>query len=200
MNPFDQAAALRQKLNAGDIPFRDVDFVTSLVTCAERNRISEKQMHWIGVLFDRHCAPPAPALDLSRLFALLAQARTNGLKRPFILAAGGPFDPMRLSLSKDGAAVYVKAQSSSLYLGAVRDGKFLPSREAMLGPDDRAGIVAALGAFAADPVAQAALYGHETGCCCFCARELTDKRSIAVGYGPICADHFGLPWGEAVPA
>jgi len=34
-----------------------------------------------------------------------------------------------------------------------------------------------------------------TGNCCFCRRELTDKRSTEVGYGPICADHFSLPWG-----
>ena len=31
-------------------------------------------------------------------------------------------------------------------------------------------------------------------------RALSDDRSTAVGYGPICADHFGLPWGEAAPA
>jgi hypothetical protein len=28
-------------------------------------------------------------------------------------------------------------------------------------------------------------------------RALSDDRSTAVGYGPICADHYGLPWGEA---
>jgi hypothetical protein len=25
---------------------------------------------------------------------------------------------------------------------------------------------------------------------------LNDARSIAVGYGPVCAEKFGLPWGE----
>jgi len=24
---------------------------------------------------------------------------------------------------------------------------------------------------------------------------LTDPRSVAVGYGPDCADNYGLPWG-----
>lgn len=32
--------------------------------------------------------------------------------------------------------------------------------------------------------------------CCFCRRELSDPRSMSQGYGPICASHFGLPWGE----
>ena len=32
--------------------------------------------------------------------------------------------------------------------------------------------------------------------CCFCNRALEDERSTAVGYGPICAGHFGLAWGN----
>lgn len=39
-------------------------------------------------------------------------------------------------------------------------------------------------------------YGHNTGSCSFCARHLEDKRSVSAGYGPTCADKFGLPWGE----
>jgi len=49
---------------------------------------------------------------------------------------------------------------------------------------------------------QAARFGAITGQCVFCGRRLTDERSIAVGYGPTCASHNGLPWGEKelVPA
>jgi hypothetical protein len=45
---------------------------------------------------------------------------------------------------------------------------------------------------------QAAAFGRLTGQCVFCARELTDQRSIDVGYGPVCAGKNGLPWGELV--
>lgn len=38
-------------------------------------------------------------------------------------------------------------------------------------------------------------FGVLTGTCVFCARELTDERSIEAGYGPVCADKNGLPWG-----
>jgi hypothetical protein len=41
----------------------------------------------------------------------------------------------------------------------------------------------------------AAAFGHLYGSCVFCARHLSDERSIAVGYGPDCADNNGLPWG-----
>jgi hypothetical protein len=50
--------------------------------------------------------------------------------------------------------------------------------------------------FSNNPEQVARVHGHATGNCCFCTRELTDARSVAVGYGPICASHFGLEWGE----
>lgn len=59
-------------------------------------------------------------------------------------------------------------------------------------------VLEALTALAADPAGYAAATGQRVGSCCFCARELTDARSLAVGYGPICAGHWGLPWGEGV--
>lgn len=47
---------------------------------------------------------------------------------------------------------------------------------------------------------EAAAFGHATEHCVYCARELTDNRSKAVGYGPTCAAKYDLPWGVAVPA
>ena len=49
---------------------------------------------------------------------------------------------------------------------------------------------------AENPVEVASEYGRLTGNCCFCGLRLTDARSTAVGYGAICASHYGLPWGE----
>ena len=43
---------------------------------------------------------------------------------------------------------------------------------------------------------EAAAFGHHTGQCVFCLRELTDERSVVVGYGPVCAAKRGLPWGD----
>lgn len=42
---------------------------------------------------------------------------------------------------------------------------------------------------------QAAEFGQLYGICMYCWSELTDERSIEVGYGPICANKRGLPWG-----
>jgi hypothetical protein len=41
----------------------------------------------------------------------------------------------------------------------------------------------------------ASQYGHAYGHCVFCALELTDERSVSVGYGQVCASKRDLPWG-----
>jgi hypothetical protein len=41
-----------------------------------------------------------------------------------------------------------------------------------------------------------ALTGQLTSACCFCSRLLETLESISAGYGPVCADKYGLPWGE----
>jgi len=49
---------------------------------------------------------------------------------------------------------------------------------------------------AEDPEAAAVENGFLTGACCFCRIGLHDHRSTAVGYGPICAKHYNLPWSQ----
>ena len=63
-------------------------------------------------------------------------------------------------------------------------------------PGEREWIAARLREFADDPARVAGEHGRLTGNCCFCHHTLEDARSTAVGYGPVCASHYGLPWGE----
>ena len=46
-----------------------------------------------------------------------------------------------------------------------------------------------------DPEKVASEYGKLTGNCFACHKQLTDDRSIEVGYGKVCANKFGLNWG-----
>lgn len=79
------------------------------------------------------------------------------------------------------------------YFGKISpDGEFFPSRECTRE------ITGLLNSFNLDPVTFAREFGRRTNTCCFCSRHLTDDkegRSVSVGYGPVCADKFGLPWG-----
>ncbi len=70
------------------------------------------------------------------------------------------------------------------------DGRFV-SRSS----DDSAAITA-LDKFETDPHKASALEGHATGACCFCGRELETAASVRVGYCPVCAVKYGLPWGD----
>ena len=47
----------------------------------------------------------------------------------------------------------------------------------------------------ADPVGFLAECGRAMDRCCYCNLPLEDERSKKVGYGPICAKHWSLPWG-----
>ena len=52
----------------------------------------------------------------------------------------------------------------------------------------------AIARFNENPGAFAAENGRRTGTCCFCSRLLTESRSVEVGYGPVCAEKYNLPW------
>lgn len=85
-----------------------------------------------------------------------------------------------------------KPYGTNTWYGRIElDGKFEPGRDCA--PE----VVEVLREFAADPAGTAARYGRLTGHCAFCRRELSDERSLAVGYGGTCAGHYGLPWGAA---
>ena len=77
------------------------------------------------------------------------------------------------------------------FFGAITPtGEFRPGRDV---PEALREFLARL---ASDPATVAGEYGKGSGNCCFCCKDLTDNRSVTVGYGPICAGHYGLPWGE----
>lgn len=43
---------------------------------------------------------------------------------------------------------------------------------------------------------QAKAWSNVTHACIFCGLDLTDDRSTDAGYGPVCAEKNGLPWGD----
>lgn len=71
------------------------------------------------------------------------------------------------------------------------DGNMVAGMDVMTDPQ-----IKFLERFSKDPVAIAREYAKESGHCCFCNKELTDKKSTSKGYGPVCAENYGLPWGK----
>jgi hypothetical protein len=157
-------------------------------------------------------APQAAVGDLGGVLALFAKAKTH-LKRPAILLSVPEADTsIRLTIAGERAKVpgsltvttgeYTTTndygEPARAWLGRVTvEGVYQPSREANGRTD---AIVRRLGELARDPAKVAAEHGKLTGRCCFCNHPLghgKDQRSVAVGYGPDCAKHFGVAWGEA---
>lgn len=138
------------------------------------------------------------ACNAERIVQLFAKAHEAGLQKPRIRLKAGE-QPVSFQLapptSKNPGCIYVsnglRKGQGNVYFGKITPrGEFVPSRECCNVTRD---LVVAL---ATNPVETAAAYGKLTGACCFCGRELTDGRSVAVGYGEICSDKFGLPWGD----
>jgi len=149
---------------------------------------------------DRTDNPPERKLSTEVFPELvdMMQSAADKLKHPRIvvqLDAG----TIRLSVAGERAQVpgSVNVTSDGAYedrtwYGRIHlDGRFEQSRRGA--PD---WIIGALAEFNENPAEAASLQGQRYGSCCFCRRELTTNESLAVGYGPICADHYGLPWGE----
>jgi Family of unknown function (DUF6011) len=182
------------------LPEGQRDFARNLIRQAmdpKARGLSDKQWFWVKKL-----AAPKVQVKTVDLTAL----------HDFFDAADGKFPSMvyrteagtKLRLSKAGpASKYPKSLNVTdtskkfaerVWFGRIGlDGGFTPA--ARLDQPTVTAIVAALEAFAANPTQAAAQYGFDTGECCFCAAELTDPKSKAVGYGPVCAKKWHLPWG-----
>lgn len=116
-------------------------------------------------------------------------------KISFALAdKGGPqIDLSKASASgKNPGCLYVKVGAT--YVGKINTyGAFIAVPKVDPGLVQQ--VLQALQALSHDPVGVAAAYGKLTGHCCFCSTPLKTKESLEVGYGPVCADAYHLPWG-----
>lgn len=125
----------------------------------------------------------AATVEIDRVATALATAKASGLKWPKLRLADFVFS-LAGDNSRNAGAIYVK-DHDDLYLGKIADGRFTRSRDCST--ERETAILAA----AADPHAAAIAYGHQTGVCACCGRELTNAESVALGIGPICRGKFG---------
>ena len=173
------------------LPEKDREFAASLAEgVAKRGAASSKQQYWLDTLFARASAPapqaPRQIDNMAGILSLFARAGSK-LKHPALtfsveetairLSVAGPASkfPGSINITSEGAYA-----DRDWYGRIRRDGAFEPARNAPAGLGDL------LSRFSAGPLAVAAEQGKRTGACCFCNRRLTDKRSTALGYGPVC--------------
>lgn len=156
-------------------------------------------------LFDtpRYTPRPADVVGVGSVLGvveLLNRAKAAGLLFPKLWLQLPDATPLRISIAgqRSNTPGYLILTDGKPFGENRFFGRISPAGQFELGRDGdpvRQALVALLAKLAAEPAKVAAEFGHVTGHCCFCSLKLTDERSVAVGYGKICAGKFGLPWG-----
>ena len=181
---------------------KDRSFAQSLIDGFYKyGRFSDRQEPWVIKLIDRakresrESGQPKQSLDLTKINEMFDTAKGNGLKRMslrFLDEAGAQFSVSpAAATSRNAGMLYVKSADDG-YLGKIdQQGVFHGAWNTAGDATTKA--QAALVEFSRDPVGKSKLYGKLTNSCCYCGKELNDPRSVMAGYGPICADNWGLP-------
>lgn len=209
--PDDELAAFVTQ-HGDKLPPRDADFAQAVIGTIRRKGVgaSEKQRAVLEkfaavITGDRPTQPSqtrqeVPIGDFAPIMALFDTALER-LKRPAITLNMAGLD-IKLSVASERASRpgTINVAEPSERMGE-RDrwfGRILKNGHFEVSPRENIpqGLIAGLTRFAADPPGVAAEYGRLTGKCCFCNRALEDERSTRVGYGPTCADNYGMPWGN----
>ena len=141
--------------------------------------------------------PKASVVHLGNgVFAALRRmfdkASESGLKYPKIRFAFGNIH-VKMTVASGRAKVPGSINVVNLDDRDMWYGRIVKGDDFEKGRDCTDAVVEFLKKFSADPVGEAAAYGKTTGNCCFCHKELTHQSSIEWGYGPICAEKWGLP-------
>ena len=193
----------------GELSDRDKSFANDLLNGKwgyhKKGKLSDKQMHWIGVLYTRalglESKPEEETVgNLDGLISLFAEAKANKLKYPKItLEIKG--EPLKFTLAGPNAKAPGTINvtdggpygDNKWYGRVTKDGVWTPS--SAVTPELRTLIARTLTKFSEDPKSAAMSYGHQSSNCCFCNKQLDTTESVSAGYGPVCASKWGLPWG-----
>ena len=138
-------------------------------------------------------AKPKAKVDFSGIRKPLTTAKETKLVRPVLRTVDEDSDKVFVfSLAKPDSKnpnfVYVKEDGE--YLGKISpEGEFFGWRTPKESVDALVRV--------SENISEATIkYGRKTGKCGCCGRGLTVKASILSGLGPICADKYGIEYGE----
>jgi len=200
----------------------DLEFAMSLIASFKKYKgLTPKQAPWVGKLIAKavptqqvqaaHIAAPSVNVgDMTGVQALFAKAKAH-LKYPKItLQVGHKSVVLSLAGEKSKYPGHIHVAGPGKYPHREFYGRITPTgqwqcsvlttNETMLAWLEQLRIL--LVNFAQHPDSIAAVHGQMTGHCCFCGKVLglgEEKRSVLIGYGPVCATHYGLKdiWDHA---
>lgn len=183
----------------------DAKFATDLVRYYEaRSFLSEKQITWVNRLLaradgnaTREDTKVESIFDGSKLRGLFDKA-TETLKYPAInykneKVQGGNIHIYRAG-SNSKTPGWLLITNGAKYPSGIVFGSIDLKGHGKFRKDIRPEVKTIVLKVASDPVGTAKVTGIKYSNCCFCKLELTNPISLHHGYGPICAEKWGLPW------
>lgn len=203
MSEIEAIKGLTEELNW--LAPSDKAFAASLLKAySEKGTLTAKQWPWVHKLYARAVIAAEGGSDmkstqvgdLKGLEALFDKVKGK-LKKPAIVLQVENVGAVRLTVATSRAMkpgsinVATRNETGNVWFGRVDKGVFEASRKI----ETPAAVIEMLKGLAVNPAGVAATHGKLTASCCFCNRALTTKESTSVGYGEICANNYGLPWG-----
>lgn len=191
----------------------DAKFASDLIASFKKyKKLTPKQEPWVGKLIERATAPaPAPVATVNvggfnGVIALFNAAKghlkypkitLSCLGKPVTLAVAGNMSKAPGTINVMGEGKYPDRE----WFGRVTpDGQWSPAKS--VSAEMLTALTALLTEFSSNPAGVAKAHGKLTGNCCFCNKALfgEDGKSVAAGFGPVCAEHYGLKteWKLAV--
>ena len=178
---------------------KDQKFATDLYAGYQRQGgLSPKQWHWVGVLRDRVSEVEPIYGSFNAILVMFRLAAANGgLKRPkirlmshegrFVQLNFDPEETNRVKVFVDGW----QGHGIRKYAGERSDDMIKPYTSDRMTPD----VKAIIQELALDPAKTARAMAAKLSACMYCGQRLSDAPSKEVGYGPVCAANYELPWG-----
>jgi hypothetical protein len=202
MNLSENVAKLASLVPA--LKANDAKFASDLVASFKNyGSLTPKQEPWIERLIARAVAPVAPVAQaavsvgsFANVVALFNTAKESGLKFPKVrLSVGGTKVVLSLNGKNSKAPGYVSISGEGTYPNRAYYGRVSPDGAFQPFKSGLTGLVELLTEFSANPARVAKDHGKLTGNCCFCNKVLglgKEQRSVLVGFGPDCAENYGL--------
>lgn len=181
---------------------RDRDFASSLWEQFQNTHsLSPKQWPWVLTLRDRVVEAEPIYGDFNAVHVMFRLSKDK-LKRPKIRLMTNWQDPdplaehrfVQLTFDQDSKTILVHVDGWAghgyrKFAGWIHANKIVPYKADRMTEEVRN----AIQDFALDPMRCAKAMAALLGACMYCGSRLSDDVSKAVGYGPICAQHYSLP-------
>ena len=138
--------------------------------------------------------PSKDQTEMRKTGAMMTTRNTYTTKRKLVNNGGkyAGYNPKANTVRDPKRIKPIATDNGYDYYGVINrnTGEFHPTKLA----ESRDYVMSVMDQFRSDPVEATIRLGKKGGRCSFCAKHLSDHRSLAHGYGGTCAKNYGLPW------